>query len=116
MKTLYHIAKTEDWEQAKKNGVYEVSTLGKGLEEIGFIHLSFKSQVKMVADFIYKGMGNLVLLKINPEKLTAEVKVEEIEGSDEKFPHLYGALNLSAVEEIIEFMPQKDGTFLPVSD
>lgn len=116
MKFLYHVATKEDWQKAKSNNIYTVSTLGKTLNDVGFIHLSYANQVKLVADFIYKGMSGLILLKIDSSKLTSKVVVEDVEGTDEKFPHLYGPLNLDAVVGISDFIPSDDGTFDLVSE
>jgi len=57
MARLFHIALRADWEQALAAGSYRVSTLGKSLDEEGFIHLSFAHQVKVVADALYRGMS-----------------------------------------------------------
>jgi uncharacterized protein (DUF952 family) len=60
----------------------------------------------------------LVLLVIDPSKLEAELKWEppaEPEPTHaregELFPHIYGPLNLDAVQEILAFEPDKDGKF-----
>jgi glutathione S-transferase len=111
MKYFYHIAKKNDWVEASRNGSYSVSTLGKTLNEVGFIHFSFAHQVKMVADFIYKDTPYLILLKINPSKLKPEVKIEAVDGTDEKFPHLFGPLNVDAVESVQELKLSPDGSF-----
>jgi uncharacterized protein (DUF952 family) len=111
MRTLFHIAKSKEWEDAKKDGVYNISTLNKSLDQVGYIHLSFAEQVKLVANFIYKDEDNLVLLKINPDKLKAHVVVEGVEGTDLKFPHLYGTLNIDAVEDVLIFQQMHDGSF-----
>lgn len=63
---LFHTARVPDWEQAQRNGVYRVSSLGTLLGDVGFIHLSFAHQVKPVADAIYRGMTDLVLLEVDP--------------------------------------------------
>lgn len=103
MNYVYHIARKEDWEQARKEGSYAVSTFNKTLDQVGYIHLSFDHQVKKVAYFIYKDQDNLLLLKINPGKLKSKIKIESPEGTDEKFPHLYGELNLNSVEEVMPY-------------
>jgi glutathione S-transferase len=116
MQNIYHIAEKRDWEQAQENGQYRVSTLGKSLDDVGFIHFSFAHQVKMVADFIYKNTDELVLLKVSPDKLTSEVKIESVPGTTEKFPHLYGPLDIDAVESVEEYKLQPDGSFPEIKD
>ncbi len=114
MDGLFHIARGDDWRQAERDGVYRISTLGKRLEEQGYIHLSFAHQVKSVADVIYRGMDDLVLLQIDPEKLAAPVVVEVGEGTSEPFPHLYGQLGVDAVSDVRDYRPDSDGAFPPV--
>jgi glutathione S-transferase len=38
--SVFHIARASDWEDAQATGEYRVSTLGRTLEEEGFIHCS----------------------------------------------------------------------------
>lgn len=104
MERLFHIARKADWERAQHDGVYRVSSLGKSLDE-GFIHLSFAHQVKPVADAVYRGMADLVLLETDTDRLDAPVVIES------GFPHLYGPLQLQAVEVVRPYEPRPDGTF-----
>lgn len=96
-KPLFHIATTPDWERAQRDGVYRISTLGRDLDEVGFIHLAFAEQVDGVAARFYRGRTGLVLLEIDPARLTAPLRVEAVAGIDERFPHLYGELPVDAV-------------------
>lgn len=108
MERLFHIARMADWEQAQRDGVYRVSSLGKLLDDEGFIHLSFAHQVKSVADAFYRGMTDLVLLELDPGRLRAPVVIESL------FPHLYGELQPEAVERVAPYRPRPDGTFNPI--
>ena len=105
MEQLFHIARMADWERAQRDGAYRVSTLGKLLDDEGFIHLSFAHQVKQVADAFYRGMGDLVLLELDPERLGAQVMIES------GFPHLYGEIDVGAVKLASPYRPGPDGTF-----
>lgn len=109
MGRLFHIARIADWEQARRDGGYRVSSLGKLLDDEGFIHLSFAHQVKQVADTFYRGMTDLVLLELDPERLGAPVVIEL------EFPHLYGEIHPHAVELVRPYRPRPDGTFEPVT-
>ncbi|MGM3306987.1 DUF952 domain-containing protein [Anabaena sp. WFMT] len=53
---------------------------------------------------------NLVLLFIETEQVQAEIRYEVAE-ENELFPHIYGALNIDAVYQIIDFIPREDGFF-----
>jgi uncharacterized protein (DUF952 family) len=39
------------------------------------------------------------------------MRYENTEGGDERFPHLYGALEVAAVVDTLAFRPAADGTF-----
>ena len=108
MKTIYHITKIEDWENAKQSGIYKAVSL----EIDGFIHCSLAHQIPPVANFNFKGQQGLVLLEINEEKLTHKVKFEDLYGEGKDYPHLYGPLNIEAVVRVSQFLPQADGTFI----
>lgn len=93
---LYHLALASDWEDARRAGTYRISTRGKTLDEVGFIHLSLLHQVAGTAGLFFADVESVVLLEIDPDRLTDEVRLEP-GGSDELFPHLYGPLPIDAV-------------------
>ncbi len=88
-----------------------MSTRGQSLDEVGFIHCSYANQVTRVANAIYRGVHGLILLEIDPARLTSEVRDEALGDGDEKFPHIYGPLDTDAVVEVHPFEPTADGTF-----
>lgn len=101
---LVHIALASEWEQAREAGCYERSTRERSLAEVGFIHLSFVWQVERVASFVYADVVDpLVLLRIDPDRLVDRVRIENLEGGEERFPHLYGPLQVSAVVDVQPF-------------
>lgn len=104
---LFHLALPDDWQAAVvRGGPYEMSTRGLTLEAAGFIHLSFRHQVPVVAERFYSDVRDLLVLTIEPGALVGsspEVRVENSEGGTELFPHLYGALPLYAVVEVQPF-------------
>ena len=103
---LVRITERSAWEHAQSFGMF----LGE-LETDGFIHLSYPYQVTRVADAMYANQPNLVLLVIDRTRLLGEVRVEDLYGMNEDFPHLYSALNLDAVTEVLEFPVNPNGTF-----
>lgn len=98
---IWHIARLTDWESALADGEYRVSTRGARLEQVGFIHASFWHQLSGVAEFVFAGEADdLVVLEIDTEALTGHgltVKVEVPEHGAEGYPHLYGPLPVDAV-------------------
>ena len=101
-----HIAKLEQWEQAKSSGVYRGDTLGSD----GFIHCSTSQQVVKVANALFHGQEGLVLLSIEPSKVRSKIRYERSEAG-EPYPHIYGPLNIEAVLKVFSFEPGKDGKF-----
>src|SRR5678815_3482269 len=107
MELLLHIVDREVWERAKAAGGYAPESLQKE----GFIHCSTRSNYIATAHRYYKGQRNLLLLCIDPGRAPKEIKYEKAPHSEERFPHIYGPLNLDAVIDVIEFPCDKDGYF-----
>ncbi len=94
---LYHIAMPDDWATAQRTGQYTASTRGRTLAEEGYIHCSFAEQVTATATRFYGDVEKVVLLKIDPDRLSSAVVSEDLAGSGEAFPHVYGPIDLAAV-------------------
>jgi hypothetical protein len=54
-----------------------------------------------------------VLLLIDPNGLTGEVRFEQADASRQPFPHVYGPVPLNAVFEATPYQPRTDGRFHP---
>jgi uncharacterized protein (DUF952 family) len=108
---IYHIATASDWAQARASGEYTTSTRGRTLAEEGFIHCSAAGQVAAVANLIYQGLPDLLVLVIESGRVRPEIRLEPVPDSDEPFPHIYGPLNVDAVTETRPFVPGPDGRF-----
>ncbi|WP_405507191.1 DUF952 domain-containing protein [Streptomyces cyaneofuscatus] len=104
---LLHLAEAPLWEAARGTGTYEMSTRGRTLQAEGFIHLSLPHQLPGVARMLYgdgseggAGGHDLVVLVVDPARLTAPVRYEAMKPGGEQFPHLYGPLPVEAVVEV----------------
>jgi uncharacterized protein (DUF952 family) len=105
---IFHIATAADWRRTLETGTYTTSTVGRTLDEEGFIHASRRDQVQGVFDRYYAGLGeHLVLLTIDPTRLEAEVRVEAV--GDDAYPHVYGPVNRSAVVDVVP-LDRRGGT------
>jgi uncharacterized protein (DUF952 family)/nucleoside 2-deoxyribosyltransferase len=99
---LFHLAFIEEWRAAQRSGTYTASTRAASLEEIGFIHTSFRRQLLATAQRHYADVAaaDLVLLTIDRRRLSSRLLVETPSGASEAYPHIYGPLNLDAVTDV----------------
>jgi uncharacterized protein (DUF952 family) len=104
---IYHITSLSEWQRASAAGSYRADSLASQ----GFIHCSTREQVLTVANRFYSGQTGLVLLRIDTQRLAAPVRYENLEGGETLFPHIYGPLEAAAVEAVLDFPPNSDGSF-----
>ncbi|MER5325083.1 DUF952 domain-containing protein [Streptosporangium roseum] len=103
--TILHLALAADWEAAQPAGEYRISTLGRTLEQEGFIHAcTDHAQLEGVIQRFYHDIDQpLILLTIDPAGL--DVRMEIPPDSTETFPHIYQPLPLRAVVSATAFPP-----------
>ncbi len=109
--TLVHLTERSLWEAALVLGSYEMSTRGRTLEQEGFVHCSLRHQVASVARSLYgshDAPADLVLLVIDPERLTAPVRYEAVVPGGEQFPHVYGPIPVTAVVDVEPWIQHPD--------
>ena len=108
VKHLCHITSENEWTEAVARGEYR----SKSFETESFIHCSYAHQVLGVAERLFGGRTDLVLLVVDPSQLSCKVVEENLEGGEKLFPHVYGPLPLDAVVKVLPFPPKRDGGFL----
>lgn len=94
---IYHIVLPAAWEEQKANELYEASSLATE----GFIHCSYAGQLEAVQERYYSGVEKVLLLTIDPARLTSELVAEPSTGG-EIYPHIYGKINRDSIVEITE--------------
>ncbi|CAN5615273.1 MAG: DUF952 domain-containing protein [Acidimicrobiia bacterium] len=109
---LYHAAIPEEWERARIAGSYTVSTRERSLDDEGFIHCSYHHQVEQVANNFYADLPDLMLLEIDPTQLNVAVLDENLDGGDERFPHVYGPVPLHAIVAASPWIRSPDGRYV----
>jgi uncharacterized protein (DUF952 family) len=110
---IYHLALAADWAGAQGEGNdYRVSSLGRHLDEVGFIHCSFPHQLQRVADTYYRGRTDVVLLTIDRSKVASPIREEDTDGGTDLYPHIYGPLNVEAVTTALAVATRPDGTLV----
>jgi uncharacterized protein (DUF952 family) len=110
--TFLHLTTKRAWQDALKVGTYSLSTKGKTLEEVGFIHGSFADQVEEVAGFVFaRSTEELVVLHLNLDKLASngiEVRVEEA-SNGKSYPHIYGVVPCELVDRVSDAHMNQEG-------
>lgn len=106
MLNIFHLATAADVHRAARTGQYSPPSLGSE----GFIHCSYAHQVQDVADTLFRDSADLVLLEIDPARVTSRV-VEEGASAGERHPHIYGPLAMSAVLSVRELKRGADDRF-----
>jgi uncharacterized protein (DUF952 family) len=102
--TIYHMCRSTEWEAAQAAGAYGGSSQDAAG---GFIHFSTAAQVVESAAKHRAGQSGLVLLAVDAAACGDALKWEPSRGG-QLFPHLYGALPLSAVRWVKD-VPLGDG-------
>jgi len=97
-KIIFHIALKKDWERSKGRNEYR----GDTLDSEGFIHCSTSEQIDEIAQYLFKGKKDLVLLEIDEAKVKPKIKFEDA-GNGKLYPHIYGPLNIDAVVNVRDF-------------
>ncbi len=96
---VHHVAEVASWEEALGTGEYRRSTIGRTLEEEGFIHCSTPEQLPGVLERHYSAYaGDLLLLTVDPARLSTPLRWDVVNTSTgERFPHVYGPITPDAV-------------------
>jgi uncharacterized protein (DUF952 family) len=90
---ILHITTPEAWERGRVAGELRPASL----DAEGFIHCSTPRQVVATADRLFGGTGDLLLLVVDPARLTAPLRHEAATDVADTFPHIHGPLNADAI-------------------
>ena len=101
-----HLMSHKDWEHVKSLGIYK----GHSSHGPGHIDCWYPNQVEKIANSIFEGQKDLVLLYIESNRIHARVR-EDGKGA-ESHPRIYGPLNLDSVSKVVELRHDKLGRFV----
>jgi uncharacterized protein (DUF952 family) len=104
---IFHLTSQDEWWQAIRKGKYKPADF----DHEGFIHCSYKQQLQSVANRLFRGQADLLVLVIDPSKLECQVIDENLEDGVERFPHIYGVLPVNAIVDTMAFPCNADGYF-----
>jgi uncharacterized protein (DUF952 family) len=96
VRVVYKICPTPLWREAERAAVFAGSDLDR---RDGFIHFSTAAQVVETARKHFAGQHNLLLVRVDAERLGNRLKWEPSRGGA-LFPHLHGNLDLAAVTRV----------------
>ncbi len=97
---IFHLTTPEVWAEAQSAGSWTTSTRGVSLEQEGYIHCSEAHPVEGVRRRFFGDLDDLVLLEVDTDLLTSPWRTEQLDGTDQAYPHVYGPLDLAAVVEV----------------
>ena len=107
MAMIYHLAPVSDWEAA--GGLEEYAA--ESLESEGFIHCSKDhSQAIEVANRLFKGRDDMLVLELDVDRLVSPIK-HEAARLGTVYPHIYGPINTDAVVGVLGLITGEDGRF-----
>jgi uncharacterized protein (DUF952 family) len=107
MSRIFHIVAEPDWRAACELGSYAPASL----ELEGFVHFSYGHQVARTANARFRGQQDLLVVEVDPRQLAQPVVDEDLYGSNEEFPHVYGAIPTSAAVAEHRLSLTEDGQF-----
>lgn len=81
------------------------------IEKYGYIHCSDLDTYGLVAPNFKDEIDERVLLVIDTDKVEALIKWEDGGGYD--FPHIYGLLNVDAIEEVLPHLWSEEKEWIP---
>lgn len=104
---ILHMLKRSDWEAAVATGLYRPDSLTSE----GFIHCSEPHMLETVANGLYLGLTDMIILVIDVTKIDAPLIYEDCYETGHEFPHIYGAITPAMVSRVIDFPCDETGKF-----
>jgi uncharacterized protein (DUF952 family) len=106
---IYTLVRGDDWREAERLGEYRGSADDR---RDGFLHFSTAAQLRGSAAKHRRGEADLVLVEADAARLGEALKWEPASGGSRPglFPHLYGALPITAVLSVTRLTLRADGS------
>ncbi|MBK1784425.1 DUF952 domain-containing protein [Prauserella cavernicola] len=107
---ILHICPEAEWATVADGGELRPDSLA----DVGFVHCSDLGTVHFPATALYRGRTDMLLLRIDPDRLDVPVRWEPAVPPSPGapwFPHVYGPVPASAVVSVHRFPPGPDGSF-----
>jgi uncharacterized protein (DUF952 family) len=107
-KLIYTLVRAADWRAAEQAGAYHGSADDR---RDGYLHFSTAAQLRASAAKHRAGIADLLMVEVSTAALGTALKWEAASGGSRAglFPHLYGALPLAAVTQVVVLTLGADG-------
>ncbi len=104
---IYHMTLRSRWERRQPKQPF----IGDTLETEGFVHCTAEPDLLLwVANRFYSQVqDDWVVLVIDINEITSELCWETVD--DHVFPHIYGPIDIGAVQTVLHFPRELDGSF-----
>ena len=90
---LHHVLTVAEWQVARRDGQHAPPALARD----GFLHCCTPAQLGFVLARHFAGATGLLVLSFDVALVDAELHWVKSEPDQDPFPHLYGAIPVSAV-------------------
>lgn len=107
MQPIYYITTAQELATAEETGLL----IPPSFDDEGFIHCSFEHQTQAVLKKHFGDHHELIVLELDRTRLAAPVIEENLSGGAELYPHIYGIINLSAIQRRITLTKKEDDSF-----
>lgn len=110
-----HLITPAQWRSALDVG----AVVPPSLDDVGFVHLSTPEQVQLPARRLFAGRQDVLLLVVDPARLTDPVRFEPGVPGDPgsmRFPHLHGPLPVTAVVAVLPWTAIGSGAVVQPDD
>ena len=98
---LYHLATEAEWAEHRDEG----AIVPPSLETEGFVHCSWGHQVAGTVAKHFDGVTDLLALRLDADRLgDVDLVEEDTHGSGQAFPHVYGAVPVDAVTQVVSVL------------
>lgn len=107
-KLIYTLVRAADWRAAEEVSAYHGSADDR---RDGFLHFSTAAQLRASTAKHRAGVADLLMVEVSAAALGEALKWEPASGGSRPglFPHLYGALPLAAVTQVVALTLGADG-------
>lgn len=105
---ILHCMKEKSWNKVKN----EKSFGKKDLKKYGFIHCSTIEYFWRVAPNFKDIYEPLVLICIDENKSTYEIKYENSDNCGRYYPHIYSEINADSIVQVLPFLKDDNGNYI----